>query len=145
MTTLAANLKRVYEFNEDPILNDIPMVASDIIYEGAAVGETSGIARPFTSGDDFLGFAVAKADNSSGAASAITVRVRQQGTVKLTIAGTLAASDLGAPIYLTDDNTFSKTNGGSDTVVGRLSRFISTTVGMVRFEALPVLGQGTSL
>ena len=145
MTTLAANVKRVYEFNEDPLLNSVPMIAADIIYEGAAVGESSGIARPLADGDDFLGFAIAKADNSEGAASDIAVRIRQKGTVLLTIGGTISAADVGAPIYATDDNTFSKTDSGSDTVVGRLSRFISSTSGMVRFEGLAVSGQASVL
>lgn len=138
MATLSANTKRVFEFNEDPLLTDVPVVASDIIYEGAAVGLSSGYARPFTDGDTFLGFAIAKADNSSGSAGDKYVRVAQRGQVKLTIGGTLAVTDLAASIYATDDDTFSKTDSGTDTVIGKLSRFVSTTVGIVRFEGSQV-------
>ena len=133
MATLSANSKRVFEFNEDQLLQDIPVVASDIIYEGAAVGLSAGYARPLQAGDVFVGFATAKADNSSGSAGDKYVRVLQRGTVKLTIAGTLAVTDLAATVYASDDDTFTKSST-SNSDIGTLTRFISTTVGMVRFE-----------
>jgi hypothetical protein len=72
MTTLAANKPRAYELGER---NHFPVIASDIIYEGAAVGivAATGHAQPLTSADKFGGFAVAKADNSAGTAAAINV------------------------------------------------------------------------
>jgi len=55
MTTLAVNLPRSYEQGDR---NDLPVVAADIIYEGAAVGDNaSGLARPLVAADPFLGFA----------------------------------------------------------------------------------------
>ena len=57
MTTLAANKPRAYELGDQ---NDLPVIASDIIYEGAAVGivKATGHARPLTSTDQFGGFAL---------------------------------------------------------------------------------------
>lgn len=140
MTTLAANVKRVYEFIDDPLLTDIPMIAADIIYEGAVVGESSslGLARPLADGDVFLGFAVAKADNSTGAASDVYVRVRQRGTVKLAVTGVASTADIGAAVYSVDDNSFSLTDSGSDIQIGKVVRWISSTSCMVRFEATAV-------
>ena len=140
MTTLAANLKRTYEFNIDPLLNDLDVIAADIIFEGAAVGESSstGTFRPLQDGDVFAGFAVAKCDNTGGAASAKTIRVRQRGVVKLPVGGTLSLADVGATVYATDDNTFSKTDSGSDTAIGKIVRFLTTTTAMVAFEATAV-------
>src|SRR5687768_863678 len=65
MTTLAANKQRAYELGPR---NMLPVIAADIIYEGAAVGAVAGTghARPLVAGDSFSGFAVAKADNSAG-------------------------------------------------------------------------------
>lgn len=138
MTTLAANKNRTFEVGIDD-LNDVPAVAADIIFAGAAVGDNaSGLARPFVDGDPFLGFAVAKCDNSAGAASAKSVRVAQRGTVKLTLGGTVTAAKIGDPVYATDDNTFSLTDSGSDVAIGSLTRFITSTTGMVYFEALAV-------
>ena len=100
MTTLAANAYRVYETSN---INEIPVIAADIIYEGAAVGsvKASGHARPLTSADRFEGFAEKKADNSSGAAAAINVRVKTQGKIKLSVSGAVI-TDIGQPVYATD-------------------------------------------
>lgn len=131
MTTLAADKPRVLEIGD---LNDIAVIASDIIYEGAAVGDNgSGLARPLVAGDIFLGFATKKADNSAGAASAITVNVQQRGRMQLPI-GSLAATDLGKPIYASDDDTFTLTPG-SNSHIGRCIRFVSSGVGIVEFDA----------
>lgn len=139
MTTLAANLKRVFEFNEDPLYDDIPVIASDIIYEGAAVGESSsaGTARPLVGGDVFLGFAAAKVDNSSGSAGDKNVRVKKKGTVKLPVTGVTGIADLGATVYATDDNTFTLTASGA-TAIGKIVRHVTSTTVMVRFEAAQV-------
>lgn len=137
MTTLAANKKRVYEFNADPIYNDVPMIASDVIYEGAAVGESSssGNARPLEGGDNFLGFATAKADNASGSAGDVNVRVRSRGIVKLSVTGVSADDDLGATVYATDDDTFTLTASGGSSI-GKVHRWISGTTCMVAFESV---------
>jgi hypothetical protein len=66
MTTLAANKPRAFEGGNR---NSFPVIAADIIYEGAAVGlvDGTGHARPLAAGDRFAGFAERKADNSAGA------------------------------------------------------------------------------
>ena len=93
MTTLAANTPRAYELGER---NHIPVIAADIIYEGAAVGVVSGSghARPLAAGDRFGGFAVAKADNSAGAAAAIYVEVVKSGEIQLSVTGAVI-TDVG--------------------------------------------------
>ena len=136
MTTLAANLKRAFEFNEDPLYNHIPIIASDIVYEGAAVGESSsaGTGRPLVAGDTFLGFAVAKADNSSGSASAINIRVREKGRTQLSVTGVTSTADVGATVYADDDNDFTLTNS-SNSVIGKIVRWISSTNVIVAFQS----------
>ena len=78
MTTLAANKPRAYELGER---NHFPVIAKDIIYEGAAVGIVPGTghAQPLTATDKFGGFAVAKADNSGGAAAAFVSWLASRG------------------------------------------------------------------
>lgn len=138
MTTLAANVKRSYEVNEDPLYNDVPCVASDIVYEGAAVGDNaSGYGRPLVAGDPFMGFAAAKVDNSTGAAGDKNIRVRQRGTAKLSVVGVAGVGDHGETVYASDDGTFTLT-AGSNTAIGKVTRWISGTTCMVRFEAKPV-------
>lgn len=133
MTTLAANSPRSFELGER---NHIPVIASDIIYEGAAVGvvPASGHARPLVAGDRFGGFAVAKADNSAGAAAAINVEVYKSGEVQLSVTGAVI-TDKGLPVYATDDDTF-QFNPVGGSFVGFVKRFVSAGVVIVDFDAL---------
>ncbi len=131
MTTLAADNARDYEIGER---NEFPVIASDIIYEGAAVGlvNASGHARPLTSADKFVGFAEKKADNSSGAAAAVNVRTIKKGAVKLAVTGAVI-TDVGLPVYASDDNAFSfiKTSG---VFIGFFRRYTASGYGIVEFD-----------
>lgn len=139
MATLTVNKKRTYEVNEDAVLNDVDIIAADIVYEGAAVGESSssGTGRPLVAGDVFLGFCIAKTDNASGSASAKQIRVRQKGTVKLAVTGVSGVADVGATVYASDDDTFTLSST-SNTAIGKIVRHVSSTTVMVRFEAAQV-------
>lgn len=133
MTTLAANKRRALVLGD---MGEFPVIASDIIYQGAAVGlvAASGYARPLVGGDAFGGFAVGKADNSSGAAAAINVNTQAKGKVQLTVTG-LAITDVGQPVYAQDDDTFSFNPVGG-TFVGFVDRYVSSGVGIVDFDAI---------
>lgn len=132
MTTLAANKQRPYELGD---MNDIPVIASDIIYEGSAVGvvAATGHARPLTSADRFVGFAIAQADNSAGAAAAINVTVQMRGEIQLAVTGALI-TDLKQPIYAADDDSFQFSPVGG-VFVGFVKRFVSSGVVIVEFDA----------
>lgn len=132
MTTLAANSPRSYELGER---NHIPVIASDIIYEGAAVGivDASGHARPLTSSDRFAGFAVKKADNSAGSAADINVEVVKKGEIELSVSGAVI-TDVGQPVYATDDDTFTFLPTGA-VFVGFVKRFVPSGVVVVAFDA----------
>lgn len=131
-TTLAVNSPRAYELGQR---NHLPVIASDIIYEGAAVGVVAGTghARPLVAGDTFGGFAVSKADNSAGAAAAINVETVESGEIELTITG-VVITDVGQPVYATDDNAFTMSPVAS-TFIGFVKRFVSTGVAVVDFDA----------
>lgn len=132
MTTLAANKPRAYELGER---NHFPVIAADIIYEGAAVGIVPGTghAQPLTATDKFGGFAVAKADNSGGAAAAINVEVVKKGEIELAVTGAVI-TDVGNPVYATDDDTFTLSPVGG-VFVGFIKRFVSSAVAVVEFNA----------
>lgn len=134
MTTLAANKPRSYELGNR---NDLLMIASDIIYEGAAVGidSATGHARPLTAGDKFVGFAESTVDNSAGAAAAKSVRVITQGLIALNVTSA-AITDIGAAVYASDDDTFVKTASGNS-YVGRIHRHVSSGKAIVAFNANP--------
>lgn len=132
MTTLAANKQRAFELG---LMNDIPVIASTKIYEGAAVGvvAATGHTRPLTSTDIFAGFATRQADNSAGAAAAIYCNVQISGEVELTVTG-VTITDLRQPVYATDDDTFTMNPIGG-VFVGFVKRFVSSGVAVVCFDA----------
>ncbi len=132
MTTLSADKARTWEIGER---NEFPVIASDTIYEGAAVGVVlaSGHARPLTSVDRFVGFAEKQADNSDGSAADINVRVVKKGSAVLPVTGAVI-TDINLPVYAQDDDTFSfvKTSG---VFIGFSRRFVSSGYMVVEFDA----------
>jgi hypothetical protein len=126
------NLPRIYEIGER---NSFPMAAGAILYEGSAVGinPATGYARQLVAGDIFVGFSEAKFDNSLGNAGDQSVRPYQEGRIQLPVAGA-AITNLGAPVYASDDNTFTLTQG-SNTYIGRVYRFVSPGIVVVAFES----------
>jgi hypothetical protein len=136
MATLAADVKRDFDASVDPWFEDYPVVASDIIYEGALVAlDDSGRAAPGVVTNDFVGFCAKKADNSGGASgSEINAQVRTRGKVKLTVVGATGIVDVGKLVYFTDDNVFTLTATGGQ-LFGKVSRHISSTTCMVYFES----------
>lgn len=137
MATLAADSPRIFETGHDEILNEVPMIDNDIIYDGAAVGDNgSGLARPLAGGDPFLGFAYENADNTGTghAASAIKVKVKARGVAKLTVVGASSTADVSELVYAADDDTFTLTASGAS-AIGRVIRWVSTTTCLVYFQA----------
>jgi hypothetical protein len=134
MTTLAADKARKFELG---IIEEYPVIADDIIYEGAAVGENaSGFARPLVAADVFLGFADRKVDNTGGAAGDKTVRVKQKGKIVLPVVGADITSNDRPAVYASDDDTFTLT-ATSNSKIGFVSRFIGSTICVVEFDANP--------
>jgi hypothetical protein len=136
MTTLAVDVPRGFSLGD---LDQYPVIASDIIYEGAAVGENgSGYARPLVAADPFLGFAMEQADNSAGSAGDKYVRVLVRGAVTLAISGLAITANDHPAVYASDDATFTLT-AGSNTKIGWVRRWVSTGVAVVEFDAFAVL------
>ncbi len=133
MTTLAVDKPRIRIIGE---INAYLVIAAEIIYQGAAIGlvKASGHARPLAAGDKFGGFAEAQADNSTGAAGAVLVRAIESGKIELAVSGAVI-TDIGLPVYATDDDTFSLSPVGG-VFVGFVHRFVSAGVVEVAFDAL---------
>ncbi len=86
-----------------------------------------------TSSDKFVGFALAKADNASGAAAAIRVTVRTKGRIQLSVSGAVI-TDVGQPVYATDDAAF-QFIATSAVFIGYIWRFVSAGVAIVEYDA----------
>lgn len=132
MTTLATDAPRPIETGD---YNNLPSIAADITYEGAAVGVVPGTGhgRPLTAADRFGGFCAERCDNSVGAAGDKTIRVLERGKVELTISG-VVITDVGQPVYATDDATFQMSPVGG-VFVGFVHRWVSSGVAVIRFDA----------
>ena len=138
MTTLAQNKVRAYQASQVDCYNDLPVIASDIIYEGSAVGDNgSGGARPLVSADPFWGFSTAKIDNSDGSAGDENVHVIEKGYIQLEVTGVTGVGDVGDDVYATDDDTFTLTSSGASSI-GTIVRYVTGTTVIVYFESVSV-------
>jgi len=116
------------------------VIASDIIYAGAAVGEKhdTGTYHPLGTSstvDRFAGFAVEKSDNSAGVASAKNVKVVQSGRVRLSVVDVTATTNIGATVWATDDNVFTITYAAGAVSIGQIVRWISGANCVVNYRA----------
>ncbi len=134
MTTLASPGK--VRTSALGVISAYPMIASDIIWPGAAVGivDATGHARPLTSVDRFAGFASKKADNSTGSAADKNVDVDIRGVKVLDVSGAVI-TDLGAPVFSTDDDTFVFSPVGA-VFIGKVVRWVSAGTVEVQYDAL---------
>lgn len=96
----------------------VPVAAGAKIYAGALVAASAtgyaqpgGVATTLT----YLGRAEQYADNTGGAAGAITVQVRRKRAFYWQNSGTdpVTQASLGKTAYIVDDQTVSATNGGN--------------------------------
>ena len=120
---LSKDVQRIYEKGDR---NAFPIKASTKFYEGSAIGVevATGYARPLVAGDLFSGFAEGPVDNSSGSNGDLSIRARDDEKVLLAVSGA-AITDIGKPVYASDDDTFTLT-ATSNSYVGRIYRFDST-------------------
>ncbi len=135
MTTLAQNEVRAYEASQVDCYNDLPVIASDIIFEGSAVGDNgSGFNRPLVSADPFRGFSTRKVDNTDGSDGDENVHVIEKGYIQLSVTGVVDEDDVGETVYATDDNLFTLTSSGTSDI-GKIVRHVSGAICIVYFES----------
>ena len=127
--SLTAEVSRTYELGD---LNDLPVLASTKIYEGAAVGISSGYARPLAAGDDFVGFADRTVDNSDGSSGDVVIPVKAKGRIKLPVSSA-AIGNINDGVYADGDNSFTITSSGHS-LIGYIRRHITGTTCIVEFK-----------
>lgn len=132
MATATADILRDFQLGD---VEEYPAIAADIIYQGSAVGENgSGYSRPLVAGDVFQGFALENCDNAAGSAGDKRVKVRTRGRVVLPITSIAITANDRPPVYASDDNTFTLT-ASTNSLIGYVSRWVSTGVAVVEFDA----------
>lgn len=137
MAALTANVDRK---EKEGKLVASPVVASDIIYQGALVKHNAaGYLAPCAAeaGAVFAGVAYEKVDNSAGAAGAKTCRVEKNGSFLMSGTG-LGQSDVGSAVYASDDDTVSTTQATNEQLVGYIVEFISSTQVRVRIDNVAI-------
>lgn len=115
----------------------LPCAASKHIYEGThvyvdAAGRATDVIVDATT--VYAGVATQEVDNSSGAAGDLNVEVFADGDFQVTCP-TITLANTGAPIYGVDNYTLHLTATGRPRV-GTLTRFVSSTVGIVTIRGL---------
>lgn len=114
-------------------VQELPVAASTVIYKGSIVSiNSSGYAIPGadTASTIVAGIATKGADNSSGSNGDVKVDVLYEVRVKL--AGqTLAQADLGAPLFVVDDQTVDASATTNNIPCGRLAEFVGASEGWV--------------
>lgn len=119
-------------------LVDLPVDDNVVIYKGALVGRNraTGYARGLIAGDEFLGLAYRKADNTVAGhtAGGIRVRLAQDVDVVHPLSGA-TQGDVGKEVYASDDATLTLSASGNS----RVGRIVALEgVDTVRVRCQPV-------
>lgn len=134
MTTLAADSPQILVTGD---MNAIGIVATDIVYEGAMVGDDgTGYGRPLVAGDKFLGHNIFKVDNTLGAAGDKNLRLRT-GVYRMVCPLVGLITDVGQPVYASDDATLSLAaaiGAVKNSYVGKITRYESATKMEIEFD-----------
>lgn len=131
MTTLAVDRPVNVSVGD---LNSIGIIASDIVYEGAMVGDNDvGYGRPLVAGDVFVGHAISKVDNSLVATAGAKDISLRSGKYRLIVTLTGLITDVGRPVYASDDAVYTFV-ATSNSYVGKISRYVTSTTMEVEFE-----------
>lgn len=136
---LTAGTRRTFEHPISLEGDSLPLKASAAVYEGAALGNSSGYARPLVAGDNFLGFAVEDDTGGSSDGDVVTPVIRKGVICDVPVVGASAAS-LGAAVYMSDDGTFTLTASGNSQI-GKVSRHVTGTTCNVYFEGQPFVSR----
>jgi len=99
----------------DQELRSFKVAASATIYKGGFVGLSGGYARALNAADSCVGIAYEEADNASGAAGDISVRVYTQGDFLHALSGA-GLTNIGDAVYASADDTLTFTSSGNSLV-----------------------------
>jgi hypothetical protein len=122
---------------QEGMKQSVPVLTAIHIFQGTMVFVTAaGFATDVDAlgANKFVGIAIGEADNTGGASGDIEVEVWEQGEFELVGSG-FVQDDVGSVIYASDNFTITLTADGN-TVIGVATRFVSSTVLVVRINPL---------
>jgi uncharacterized protein YwlG (UPF0340 family) len=131
---MALTTDRDLDFYASQELIDIPVDDNIKVYKGALVGRNraTGYARALVAGDEFLGIAYRRADNTAAGHTAGGVKVRlHQGIDSVHALTGVVNADIGKDVYASADDTLTLAPAGNSRI-GRVVAVESTNVARVR-------------
>jgi len=130
MANLTADKIRVYLADVPTVDVTLPLKGSTTVYAGGYCELTGGAVDVLAGAGTFAGIALETKTNSSATDGAETVRVRIMGALEVSIADTIAITDVAAAnsIEGTDSDTLRLETGTTitGTTVGKLMRVVTT-------------------
>lgn len=130
----------------DGDVRDYPVKAAILLPHGRPVFvESTGYATNTSASgaNKFVGIARLRADNTGGANGDISVEVFNDGEFELTGSG-FAQTDVRAPVYLADNGDGLTKSASSATYIGRISKFVSSTIVAVEIETMTATPTATT-
>lgn len=114
--------------------NSIPIIADDIVFEGAMVGDNAaGYGRPLEAGDKFVGHSIKKVNNTGGSAGDKDIQLLS-GRYRLTVPLVGVITDIGQPVYASDDAVYTFAKATVNSYLGVITRYVSATTMEVEFR-----------
>jgi hypothetical protein len=113
---------------------EYPVKAGIRIYAGSMVAvDSTGYAVPAanTIGYKLVGVALEQVDNSAGANGAVLIRIRTTGVFDFG-ATSISQANVGADMYVVDDQTFDDVDPGQGIKCGKLAKYGSATRGWIK-------------
>lgn len=135
---MALTANRDLKFYVSPELIELPVDDNVLIYKGAFVGRNraTGYARPLAAGDEFLGVAYQRADNTLAGHTAGGLDVRLQQVIDIVHALTgVGLADIGKDVYASADDTLTFAPTGNSRI-GRVIAVEATNLARVRCKPL---------
>lgn len=132
---MAALTEKVEIFKKEGLMHAPPMAVDEIFQGGLIKINAAGFAEPCSTeaGAKFAGIAQEDKDNSTGSAGDERVKIHKDG-IHLLIGTGFSATDVGEPVFASDDATITKTFSTDLQRVGVIEEFESSTKVWVRIQ-----------
>jgi hypothetical protein len=131
MAACSADRKTTYR---EGLELEFPVKGATCIFGGSMVAvDSTGYAIPAANaaGLKLVGIAMEQADNRSGANGSLSIRVRTVGAFKFS-ATSITQANIGADMYVVDDQTFDDVDPGQGIKCGKLVKYVSATEGWIK-------------
>lgn len=135
---MADTTKSVARDRQEPDIVEQKIAASSKVVAGILVNFNASKyvkSGSDTSGEEFAGVSMAEVDNTTGSDGDKLVPLWQDGDFIFTVNGGVTIADLGATVYVYDNQTVAKTTTNS-VECGKIAGIVSSTQARIRISVL---------